>query len=162
MTNYEQIKYHEENIETLTKRISDGIKNNDREVMNTQKILKLELELLESLKENSLIKREYKVLIGGRGSGITSTLLLEASKFGAIYVCMKSSQKISFEKKCKDELNIDCPKIISMDELIELNKDDKIIIDLNYPIFNTEEKIRKYVDGFNIYNKIITVGNSVE
>jgi hypothetical protein len=61
MTNYEQIKYHEENVETLTKKISDGIKNNDREVLNLQKMLNIELEVLESLKRTNKLIRELLI-----------------------------------------------------------------------------------------------------
>ena len=123
------------------------------------------MDILERLNNNSTNilstqSYKYKVLIGSRGSGITSTLLLEASKFNKTFVCMLNTQKKLLTEKCK-ELNINPPKIITIDEL-RSNNTEEVVIDLNRMDLYTEEKIRDYISNMNIKVKIITVGNSIE
>ena len=165
MTKQEQINLHEKNVEVLTERISNNILTNGKDTLNLQKVLKEEMDTLERLNNNlshilPTQSYKYKVLIGSRGSGITSTLLLEASRFNKTFVCQVIIQKKQLEKKCK-ELNIKSPTIISIGELRE-NSREEVIIDLNRGNLDTEEKIRDYIDNMNIKARIITVGNNVE
>lgn len=89
-----------------------------------------------------------KYLVGNRGSGVTTDLLMEASRFDGIII---APYRIDYEKKAR-ELGIKCPRIITFKEF--LDKENPVRgLDL--------EKEKVYIDGLGRFLKTLGLGNVV-
>lgn len=100
-----------------------------------------------------------KVLVGQRGSGTTTDLLLEASKFkdNALFISMYGADYI--ETKCK-ALEIDPPIVVSWQDVIDSNFDQT----KNYRIFidNADALIAYLCRQYNIKGRLETVSFSMD
>lgn len=100
-----------------------------------------------------------KVLIGQRGSGTTTDLLLEASKFkdNALFISMYS--KWTVEAKCR-ALGIDSPTVIDWADVIHGNFDQT----KNYRIFidNVDALICNVLRNNKVRGNLETVSFSME
>ena len=74
-----------------------------------------------------------KYIIGNRQSGVTTDLILEANRSGAVIVTTNQQMKQTYERRAR-ELNIYPPKVYTIDELSRDNQVgyftmDRIVID---------------------------------
>ena len=96
-----------------------------------------------------------KYLIGNRGSGATTALLMEASRFDGIII---TPYRSDYESKAR-ELGIKCPRIITFREFLDKGNS---VRGLNL------EKEKVYIDGLGHFLKtlglgnVVTVGDTVE
>lgn len=98
-----------------------------------------------------------KIITGGRGTGITTDLVLESSKFDIPIVCDGNSVK--YIKELAKEMNIVIPEPIPfnrLDRLRDLNYDSIIINDIDCLL-----KIILY-DNYSFKGKVTTVGISMD
>lgn len=69
-------------------------------------------ENIENKKEN----RQMKFIIGNRGSGVTTDILLEASKFNRPIIVPMEPDKVYIKDKCVD-LGIPCPNVYTFKQV---------------------------------------------
>lgn len=95
-----------------------------------------------------------KYLIGSRGSGITTQLLMEAVAFDGAVLVPTEASKMLYANKCAN-MGIEPPKIVSLRDL----RDSDI---KNLSIDNLHILLRYLLAGYGFEGNIVTVGDSVE
>lgn len=92
-----------------------------------------------------------KYLVGNRGSGVTDSISLEASKMNGTVIVPSVVQKTVYEERCK-EYGIKCPRIITFKEFLDKGNS---IRGLNL------EKEKVYIDGLGQFLKTLGLGNVI-
>lgn len=100
-----------------------------------------------------------KFLVGGRGSGITTALIREASENDYAIVALSDTNRNYIKHQCK-KMKIKCPLIITAGE-IAFGKCrglsfDKVVID------NVDNVLLLLLSSYGVYADIATIGASVE
>lgn len=100
-----------------------------------------------------------KFLVGGRGSGITTALIREASENDYIIITSNHANRNFIQHQC-EILGINCPKVVTVGEVVEnkcrgLNY-NKIVVD------NANTVLRLLLSSYGIHADITTIGASVE
>lgn len=89
-----------------------------------------------------------KYLVGNRGSGATTVLLMEDSRLDGIIIAPYRSV---YESKAS-ELGIKCPRVITFKEFL----------DKGYPVRGLNlEKEKVYIDGLGRFLKTLGLGNVI-
>lgn len=105
------------------------------------------------------MKMKTKFLVGGRGSGITTALIQEASENDYIIITSNHANRNFIQHQC-EILGINCPRVITVDEIVGQKCRglccNKVVID------NADTALRTLLRSYGLYTDIATIGASVE
>lgn len=97
--------------------------------------------------------------MGGRRSGITTQLIIEASVNNYVIITLNHVNRNFIQHQC-EILGINCPRVITVDEIIGQKCRglccDKVVID------NADTALRILLRSYGLYTDIATIGASVE
>ena len=103
-----------------------------------------------------------KFLVGGRGSGITTQLIIEASANNYVIITSNHANRNFIQHQC-EILGINCPRVVTVGEVAEnkcrglcLDRVEKVVID------NADTVLHFLLSSYGVYANIATIGASVE
>ena len=105
------------------------------------------------------MKMKTKFLVGGRGSGITTALIREASENDYVIIVSNHANRNFIQHQC-EILGINCPRVVTVDEVVKNKchglRFNGVIID------NADTVIHFLLSSYGVYASIATIGASIE
>ena len=108
------------------------------------------------------MKTKTKFLVGGRGSGITTALIREASENDYVIITSNHANRNFIQHQC-EILGVKCPKVVTVDEVTNnkcrglcFDRVEKVVID------NADIVFHLLLSSYGIYASIATIGASIE
>ena len=115
-----------------------------------------------NLKGGAKTKMKTKFLVGGRGSGITTALIREASENDYVIITSNHANRNFIQHQC-EILGINCPRVVTVGEVTEnkcrglcLDRVEKVVID------NADTVLHFLLSSYGVYASIATIGASIE
>lgn len=100
-----------------------------------------------------------KFLVGGRGSGITTALIREASENDYVIITSNHANRNFIQHQC-EILGINCPRVITVDEIMGQKCRglccNKVVVD------NANIILNLLLSSYGVNADIATIGASVE
>lgn len=100
-----------------------------------------------------------KFLVGGRGSGITTALIREASENNYVIITSNHVNRNFIQHQC-EILGINCPRVITVGEIIGQKcrglRCNKVVVD------NANIVLNLLLSSYGVNADIATIGASVE
>lgn len=104
-----------------------------------------------------------KVVVGNRGSGVTTNMLLDAALHGGTIITSTSGQRFNMEYHV-EKLGIDCPKIIDLYSVLNDIRDGKAekYDDAQLYVDNAGLVLNKLLNEIGIKGKVIEISLSMD
>ena len=100
-----------------------------------------------------------KFLVGGRGSGITTALIREASENDYVIITSNHANRNFIQHQC-EILGVKCPRVVTVDEVTKNKcrglRFNGVVID------NADIVFHLLLSSYGIYASIATIGASIE
>ena len=104
-----------------------------------------------------------KVIVGNRGSGVTTNMLLDAAQHGGTIITSTSGQRFNMEANAK-KFGIDCPEIIDIYSVLNDIKNGKTEKYDNVQLYvdNAGLVLNKLLNEIGIKGKVIEISLSMD
>ena len=100
-----------------------------------------------------------KFLVGGRGSGITTALIREASENNYVVITSKHANRKFIRHQC-EILGINCPRVVTVGGVVE--QKCRGLRFIGVVVDNADNVIHFLLSSYGVYDNIATIGASIE
>ena len=104
-----------------------------------------------------------KVVVGNRGSGVTTNMLLDAAHHGGVIITSTSGQRFNMEAHAK-KFGIDCPEIIDIYGVLNDIKEGKAKKYDNAQLYidNAAIVLNRLLSEIGIKGKVVEISMSMD
>ena len=104
-----------------------------------------------------------KVVVGNRGSGVTTNMLIDAAYHGGTIITSTSGQRLNMEDHAK-KFGIDCPEIIDIYGVLNDIRDGKVEKYDNAQLYvdNAGLVLNKLLNEIGIKGKVVEISLSMD